>query len=56
MRASGGGRPSNGRTHTGRGNPGEQLYTNAGWQRVGIIPDYALYPYGRPCDTVVFYK
>ena len=28
----------------------------AGWQRVGVIPDYALYPDGRPCDTVVFYK
>ena len=41
---------------TVRGDPGEQLYTNAGWQRVGIIPDYALYPDGRPCDTVVFYK
>ena len=41
---------------TVRGDPGEQLYTNAGWQRVGVIPDYALYPDGRPCDTVVFYK
>lgn len=41
---------------TVRGDPAEQLYTNAGWQRVGIIPDYALYPDGRPCDTVVFYK
>jgi GNAT superfamily N-acetyltransferase len=41
---------------TVRGDAGEQLYTNAGWQRVGVIPDYALYPDGRPCDTVVFYK
>jgi GNAT superfamily N-acetyltransferase len=41
---------------TVRGDPGEQLYANAGWQRVGVIPDYALYPDGRPCDTVVFYK
>jgi GNAT superfamily N-acetyltransferase len=41
---------------TVRGDPGEQLYTNCGWQRVGVIPDYALYPDGRPCDTVVFYK
>ena len=41
---------------TVRGDPGEQLYTNAGWQRVGVIPDYALYPDGRLCDTVVFYK
>jgi hypothetical protein len=28
----------------------------AGWQRVAVIPDYALYPDGRPCDAVVFYK
>ena len=41
---------------TVRGDPGERLYTNAGWQRVGVIPAYALYPDGRPCDTVVFYK
>ena len=41
---------------TVRGDPAEQLYSNAGWQRVGVIPDYALYPDGRPCDTVVFYK
>jgi GNAT superfamily N-acetyltransferase len=38
------------------GDPAEQLYATAGWQRVGVIPDYALYPDGRPCDTVVFYK
>ena len=41
---------------TVRGDPAEQLYTTSGWQRVGVIPDYALYPDGRPCDTVVFYK
>ena len=41
---------------TVRGDPGEELYANTGWQRVGVIPDYALYPDGRPCDTVVFYK
>ena len=41
---------------TVRGDAAEQLYTTAGWQRVGVIPDYALYPDGRPCDTVVFYK
>ena len=41
---------------TVRGDGAEQLYTTAGWQRVGVIPDYALYPDGRPCDTVVFYK
>ena len=41
---------------TVRGDAAEQLYMKAGWQRVGVIPDYALYPDGRPCDTVVFYK
>ncbi len=35
---------------------GERLYARLGWQRVGIIPGYALYPDGRPCDTTVFYK
>ena len=23
---------------------------------VGVIPNYALYPDGRPCDTTVFWK
>jgi len=41
---------------TVRGDAAEYLYSAAGWQRVGVIPDYALYPDGRPCDTVVFYK
>ena len=41
---------------TVRGDAAEFLYTDAGWQRVGVIPDYALYPDGRLCDTVVFYK
>ena len=34
----------------------ERLYTRAGWQRVGVIPDYALMPDGALCDTVLFYK
>jgi GNAT superfamily N-acetyltransferase len=41
---------------TVRGDAAEYLYATAGWQRVGVIPNYALYPDGRPCDTVVFYK
>ena len=41
---------------TVRGDPAEFLYMAAGWQRVGVIPEYALYPDGRLCDTVVFYK
>jgi GNAT superfamily N-acetyltransferase len=35
---------------------GDRLYTRLGWQRVGFIPDYALWPDGRFCDTTVFYK
>lgn len=35
---------------------GERVYTRMGWQRTGIIPDYALFPDGSLCDTVVFWK
>jgi GNAT superfamily N-acetyltransferase len=38
------------------GDPAERLYTRLGWNRVGVIPGYALYPDGRPCDTTVFWK
>jgi GNAT superfamily N-acetyltransferase len=38
------------------GSDGERLYTANGWQRCGEIPDYALWPDGRPCPTTVFYK
>ena len=34
----------------------ERLYERSGWQRVGIIPRYALLPDGPFCQTVVFYK
>lgn len=34
----------------------ERLYERLGWQRVGVIPDYALWPAGGYVDTVVFYK
>ena len=34
----------------------ERVYVRRGWQRVGEIPNYALFPDGRPCSTVVFYK
>jgi len=34
----------------------ERLYSRGGWQRVGVIPDYALNPDGGRCDTIVFYK
>jgi ribosomal protein S18 acetylase RimI-like enzyme len=34
----------------------ERLYTRLGWQRVGVIPGYALWPAGGLVDTTVFYK
>jgi GNAT superfamily N-acetyltransferase len=33
-----------------------RLYARRGWQRCGEIPNYALWPDGRPCPTTVFYK
>jgi ribosomal protein S18 acetylase RimI-like enzyme len=33
-----------------------RLYERRGWHRVGTIPDYALWPGGGLCDTVVYYK
>ncbi|HEY7604707.1 MAG TPA: GNAT family N-acetyltransferase [Gaiellaceae bacterium] len=38
------------------GDPAERLYEQMGWTKVGVIPGFALYPDGRPCDTTVFYK
>jgi GNAT superfamily N-acetyltransferase len=38
------------------GEDAERLYTRLGWTRVGVIPNYALYPDGSPCDTTVFWK
>lgn len=38
------------------GDAAERLYMRLGWSRVGVIPNYALYPDGRPCATTVFYK
>jgi ribosomal protein S18 acetylase RimI-like enzyme len=38
------------------GDDAERLYERMGYQRVGVIPNYALYPDGRPCATTFFYK
>ena len=38
------------------GSDAERLYARLGWVRVGVVPDYALWPDGRPCDTTFFYK
>ena len=37
------------------GGDAERLYTRLGWQRVGEIPDFALWPGGGLCSTTVFY-
>jgi ribosomal protein S18 acetylase RimI-like enzyme len=38
------------------GDAAERLYMRLGWTRVGEIPNYALYPDGRPCSTTFFWK
>ena len=34
----------------------ERLYVRGGWQRVGVVPDYAMWPGGGFCDTTFFWK
>jgi hypothetical protein len=38
------------------GGDGARLYARMGWNVVGVIPNYALFPDGRFCDTTVFWK
>ena len=38
------------------GGDAERLYQRAGWQRVGVVPKYALMPTGEFCVTTFFYK
>ena len=38
------------------GGDAERLYARLGWQRCGVIPDYALWPNGGLCATTVFFK
>jgi GNAT superfamily N-acetyltransferase len=38
------------------GGDAERLYLRLGWNRVGLIPRYALFPNGTYCDTTVFWK
>jgi len=33
-----------------------RLYERLGWQRVGAIPGYALWPQGGLCDTVLYWR
>jgi GNAT superfamily N-acetyltransferase len=38
------------------GGDAERLYQRLGWTRVGVVPDYALWPRGGLCATTFFYK
>ncbi len=38
------------------GGDAERLYARAGWQRVGVVPNFALMPTGELCGTTFFYK
>ena len=38
------------------GGDAERLYERAGWQRVGVVPNYALMPDGALCGTTFYYK
>ena len=41
---------------TATGSPAEAIYEKLGWQRVGVIPQYALLPDGDFCGSTFFYK
>ena len=38
------------------GDNGHRLYLREGWTQTGTIPDYALFPDGRLCDTAIMHK
>lgn len=38
------------------GGSAERLYLRLGWTKVGVIPNYAMFPDGRWCDTTIFWK
>ncbi|KWA15074.1 acetyltransferase [Burkholderia territorii] len=38
------------------GGDAERLYERAGWQRVGVVPNFALMPDGALCSTTYFHK
>lgn len=41
---------------TATGSEAESIYPRFGWERVGVIPDYAMWPQGGFCGTTLFYK
>ena len=38
------------------GDNGHRLYKRAGWTETGLVPDYAMFPDGRLCDTAIMWK
>ncbi len=38
------------------GESGHRLYRRAGWIETGLVPDYAMFPDGRLCDTAIMWK
>jgi GNAT superfamily N-acetyltransferase len=38
------------------GGDASRLYERMGWVTVGVVPDFALYPDGRFCDTTYYWK
>jgi GNAT superfamily N-acetyltransferase len=38
------------------GDSGHRLYLRAGWTQTGLVPDYAMFPDGRLCDTAIMWK
>jgi len=38
------------------GSDGDRLYARHGWQALGRIENYALWPDGQPCAATIFYK
>lgn len=38
------------------GENGHRVYLRAGWNQTGLVPDYALFPDGRLCDTAIMWK
>jgi GNAT superfamily N-acetyltransferase len=38
------------------GENGHRVYLRAGWTQTGLVPDYALFPDGRFCDTAIMWK
>jgi len=41
---------------TATGSDAERLYARLGWTFAGIVPEYALWPYGGLCSTSFYYR